>query len=231
MGNFVERKTISQFITDYNVDLPIEIVGEILELGALHSIHARDIPSFERYCAQLSTYYMDLASALPPSPRHLLMRALHLLSLLTQNRIAEFHAALELIPLEDRSNVYIQHAIQLEQALMEGSYNRVWQTRHSMPAPECAIFLDMLVGAIRTEIAACIERSYRRLPLQELAHLMFFQTRDEALAFAKGKDDWELDTAGDTIAFVNSQARDSALDASGVMKNILTYARDLERIV
>lgn len=37
------------------------IVGEILEIGAYYSIRIKDIASFERYIAQLNTYYHDLA--------------------------------------------------------------------------------------------------------------------------------------------------------------------------
>jgi len=33
--------------------------GEVLEIGALWSIRVKDISSFERYIAQLKTYYHD----------------------------------------------------------------------------------------------------------------------------------------------------------------------------
>jgi 26S proteasome regulatory subunit N12 len=39
----------------------VPLVGDILEIGALWSIKAKDIPSFERYIAQLKTYYFDMA--------------------------------------------------------------------------------------------------------------------------------------------------------------------------
>ena len=80
---------------------------------------------------------------------------LNLLRLLVQNRIAEFHTDLELLSpevgkyaliqmlssvpkVEDRwqilvvlqmqQNEYVKLATQLEQWLMEGSYNKVWGT-------------------------------------------------------------------------------------------------------
>ncbi len=34
-------------------------VGDVLEIGALWSILKKDIPSFERYMAQLKCYYFD----------------------------------------------------------------------------------------------------------------------------------------------------------------------------
>jgi 26S proteasome regulatory subunit N12 len=35
------------------------VARDILEIGALHSIAVKDIPSFERYLAQLKCYYFD----------------------------------------------------------------------------------------------------------------------------------------------------------------------------
>jgi len=35
-------------------------LGEVLEIGALWSVRVQDIPSFERYIAQLKVYYQDL---------------------------------------------------------------------------------------------------------------------------------------------------------------------------
>lgn len=35
------------------------LARDILELGAQYSIAAKDIPSFERYMAQLKCYYFD----------------------------------------------------------------------------------------------------------------------------------------------------------------------------
>lgn len=67
---------------------------------------------------------------------------LNLLSLLSQNRLADFHTVriellnqsivdfslqeLELLPPKDiQTNLYIKHPVSLEQYLMEGSYNKV----------------------------------------------------------------------------------------------------------
>lgn len=35
------------------------VLGDVLEIGALWSILKKDIPSFERYMAQLKCYYFD----------------------------------------------------------------------------------------------------------------------------------------------------------------------------
>merc|ERR1719502_2426094 len=102
------------------------LAREILEHGALLSVKAMEIPAFERYVAQLKIYYSDCAATLPASQRQYPILGLNLLRLLAQNRIAEFHTELELIPPElQASNVYIKYPAQLEQHIMEGSYNKV----------------------------------------------------------------------------------------------------------
>ncbi|XP_031456988.1 26S proteasome non-ATPase regulatory subunit 8, partial [Phasianus colchicus] len=90
--------------------------GDILEIGAQWSILKKDIPSFERYMAQLKCYYFDYKEELPDSAfRHQLL-GLNLLFLLSQNRVAEFHTELERLPARDiQTNVYIRHPVSLEQ--------------------------------------------------------------------------------------------------------------------
>ncbi|KAJ3130275.1 hypothetical protein HK098_004322 [Nowakowskiella sp. JEL0407] len=159
------------------------IAREILELGAQWSIKTNDISSFERYILQLKTYYNDYKSILPESPRMYPLIGANLLRLLTQNRISEFHTELEQI--EDCSNVFIKHPIELEQCLMEGSFGRVWHSRSNIPAEEYKFFVEMLVGTIREEIASCSESTYKELYLSDAATLLYFNTEEEVVKFAK----------------------------------------------
>ncbi|XP_015706276.1 26S proteasome non-ATPase regulatory subunit 8-like [Coturnix japonica] len=97
------------------------LARDILEIGAQWSILKKDIPSFERYMAQLKCYYFDYKDELPDSAfRHQLL-GLNLLFLLSQNRVAEFHTELERLPARDiQTNVYIRHPVSLEQVRGEG---------------------------------------------------------------------------------------------------------------
>ncbi|VVC34518.1 Hypothetical protein CINCED_3A022780 [Cinara cedri] len=126
------------------------IARDILEVGVQCSIAMHDIPSFERYMAQLKCYYLDYRYAilndidcklylliskfplflyrdkLPESVNQYHLLGLNLLFLLSQNRVAEFHTELELLPYDIvQTNTYIKHPVALEQYLMEGSYNKV----------------------------------------------------------------------------------------------------------
>lgn len=63
---------------------------------------------------------------LPESANQYHLLGLNLLFLLSQNRVAEFHTELELLPYDIvQTNPYIRHSVALEQYLMEGSYNKV----------------------------------------------------------------------------------------------------------
>lgn len=63
---------------------------------------------------------------LPESAYKYQLLGLNLLLLLSQNRVAEFHTELELLPSDQiQSNVYVRHPLSLEQYLMEGNYNKV----------------------------------------------------------------------------------------------------------
>ena len=66
-----------------------------------------------------------------------------------QNRIAEFHTELELLPPDVQSHPCLHHAINLEQSLMEGAYNRVLAARQQMPDPSFKFFMDLLVKTVR----------------------------------------------------------------------------------
>lgn len=70
----------------------LKMARDILEIGAMYSIAIKDIPSFERYMAQLKTYYFDYHDAHLPESAHMYqLLGLNLLCLLSQNRVAEFH--------------------------------------------------------------------------------------------------------------------------------------------
>jgi len=79
-----------------------------------------------------------------------MLLGLNLLRLLSQNRIAEFHTELELIEVNQlHESVYIKHPVEIEQWLMEGSYNKVVSNRQSVPADEFLFFINILISTIR----------------------------------------------------------------------------------
>ncbi|KNE71182.1 hypothetical protein AMAG_15843 [Allomyces macrogynus ATCC 38327] len=213
------------------------LARDLLECGCLVSIRAHDTAAFERYYAQVAPFYaVDDAAGTQGSPRALLIRGLHLLHLLAQHRIAEFHAALELVPASARagSNPYIAHAVQLEQALMDGSLHHVWHAREDVPADECRLFLDALVLTLRKEMANAIEVAYApSLPVAALARRLFLDPAKDAdqLRALCNEQGWQMDAVQGVVHFGQADAVEGKMDAQGVIQHALMYARELERIV
>ncbi len=210
------------------------LAREILEHGALLAIRMMDIPSFERHVAQLKMYYSDCSEGLPESSRQYPILGLNLLRLLAQNRIADFHTELELIPPAlAASNVYIQHPAQLEQHIMEGSYNKVLSAKHDgLYASEGMYFMDMLVDTVREEIAECSEKSYPSISAAELQNLLMLGSADELREYADGRG-WKVDGGKVTFATMDEDAapKQSAIPSTQLIQETLAYAKELERIV
>ncbi|KAL1931593.1 hypothetical protein VTP01DRAFT_9736 [Rhizomucor pusillus] len=213
-----------------NVDTLVT-AREILEMGAYYSVRAKDIESFERYIAQLNTYYHDLASVIPPSPQMYPLTGLNLLRLLSQNRLSDFHTALEAIdPDQLQTNQYIKQAVDLEQFLMEGSYNKVWSTRNTVQGEEFMFFYDILIETIRDEIANCSEKAYDSLPLQDAGTLLFLKNTKELLDFCQ-KRGWKVHPGEQIIHFGTEDNTQVEIPQEQIITQTLVYARELERIV
>jgi len=206
------------------------LARDILELGAQWSILKKDIPSFERYMAQLKCYYFDFSGSLAESPFTYQLLGLNLLCLLSQNRVAEFHTELELLPPKEiHNNIYIKHPIALEQYLMEGSYNKVFLARFNVPAESYLFFIDILLDTIRTQIASCISASYVSVTVAEATKLLFYESQSKTRQFAE-KIGWKGD--GKVYRFSKTDKGDDRCVPIGtVTQHLLEYAKELEMIV
>ncbi|KAI9487016.1 MAG: cornichon protein-domain-containing protein [Benjaminiella poitrasii] len=214
--------------TDPNV---LVTARDILEVGAYYSVRIKDIASFERYIVQLNTYYFDLASVLPPSNQMYPLIGLNLLRLLSQNRLSDFHTALETIDLDQlHSNQFIKQAVDLEQFLMEGSYNKVWSTRSTVQGEEFMFFYDILISTIRHEIASCSERAYEYLPLNDASTLLFLRNTEELLNFANERG-WKVNPAEQKVYFGSEENDVVEIPQEQIITRTLCYARELELIM
>jgi 26S proteasome regulatory subunit N12 len=155
---------LNALIPSPNAPLPLLLAArDTLELGALISIRLQDPEAFTRYFQQLQPFYdLDDSTWNSGSTRGAggkgnvsKVTGLYLLLLLSQGDYAGFHTALEALEtralqwkggakgLED--DAFVQYPIRLEQALMEGSYDRVWGETKSerVPSEEFGIFSDV----------------------------------------------------------------------------------------
>jgi 26S proteasome regulatory subunit N12 len=148
----------------------LALARETLELGALISIRLQDPEQFTRYFQQLQPFYALPSERLPAqSGNASKLTGLYLLLLLSQGDYLSFHMLLESLELAAAQNQmrqggagntlvddeYIQYPVRLEQALMEGSYDRVWgeTKRERVPGEEFEVFSEV-----------------RRLPLSSRSH-------------------------------------------------------------
>eukprot|EP00051_Salpingoeca_urceolata_P017593 m.241530 g.241530 ORF g.241530 m.241530 type:complete len:268 (+) comp18999_c0_seq12:1118-1921(+) len=224
------------FIPATDGELPPEgalvLARDVLEVGAQWSLKMQDVSSFERYIAQLKPYYFDYCKNIRSEAQSAFMHellGLNLLCLLSQNRIAEFHTELErLDPSLLRKNMYIRHPVALEQHLMEGSYNKVFQSRHSTPAASYVFFVDRLMDTVRLEIAACLEKSYEKLSVANAQKLLFLSSQSELDAMIE-ENGWTV--FDEEIRFPEKTVAQAQVPAEKMMRRMLDYARELERIV
>lgn len=223
----------------------LALAREVLEIGAFLSIRQRDPESFTRYFQQLQPFYSLPHERWGSNDKYgnqSKITGLYLLLLLSQGDYAGFHTVIEGLEmafggrkrLDD--DAFIQYPLRLEQALMEGSYDRVWgETKgERVPSPEFAVFSEVLVNTIRSEIASCSERAYPSLPISNAKNLLFLDSEGAVIQFAQSRG-W---VAKEGRIYFPAQQKDSAqgekdiLAASDkVIENTLEYARKLETIV
>lgn len=122
----------------------LQSAQEVLETGALISIRLQDPAAFTRYFQQLQPFY-TLPSSTGAHSQRSKVTGLYLLLLLSQGDYAGFHTLLEGLDTAGgglEEDEFVQYPIRLEQWLMEGSYDRVWDETKSerVPSEEFAIF-------------------------------------------------------------------------------------------
>ncbi|KAK1072734.1 regulatory particle non-ATPase [Friedmanniomyces endolithicus] len=130
----------------------------------------------------------------------------------------------------------IQYPVRLEQALMEGSYDKVWgETKgERVPSEEFAVFSEVLINTIRSEIASCSERAYPSLQISNAKNLLFLDSEGAVIQFAQARG-WVAKDG--RIYFPQQEAemlaagKDVMSSSNTVIENTLGYARKLETIV
>lgn len=206
----------------------LQLARDVYEHAVLVALKSQDDDMQESAFTQLKTFYDDTRHVMPQAPQEWVFAGLNLLRLLLANRIAEFHTELELIPDQGMATEHVRAAIQLEQWLMEGAYNKVLAAGSKLP-PECSFCVDQLSATVREEIASCSEAAYSNLRLADAQKLMMFKSPKEAEAYAKQRG-W---TVADGVIHFHKAAADDLAGAQHMelINHTLVYAKELERIV
>ena len=129
----------------------IELARTVFEIGAYTSIRLKDKSAFVNYLGYLQNFYSLGLGGVQESE----LTGLNLLRLLAENKIAEFHAQLEIIGAKSHENQVgasepVMFARGLEEWVMEGAYNRVWKAGEGKGVSVYQkFFLDVLMDTIR----------------------------------------------------------------------------------
>ncbi|KAM7288434.1 26S proteasome non-ATPase regulatory subunit 8 [Ixodes scapularis] len=226
---------MSSVITDAELKKSVEALSEKFTEAM---VHLEDAPVLVVLLdAKQATAAPGLSSPraksvndLPESAYKYQLLGLNLLCLLAQNRVAEFHTELELLPAKEiQSNVYISHPVSMEQFLMEGSYNKVFLSKGNVPSPSYTFFTDILLDTVRDEIASCVEKAYERISGPDVTRMLFLEAPRQTAAYAT-KRGWTQ--ASNTYQFSTEvKHTDDVIPTEDLAAQTIGYARELEMIV
>merc|ERR1712025_782144 len=180
----------------------LAVSRDTLEIGAQYAVTVGDIPMFERYLAQLQTYYHDYSIKLPESAFKYQLLGLNLLCLLAQNRVAEFHTELERLPGKE----------------IQGN----------VPAESYNFFIDILMDTVRNEIASCLEKAYKDISCADAARMLSIPP-GKLMEYANSRK-WEV--VGDRLRYrQDNQQEDGGVPSLELANMAISYAREMEQIV
>lgn len=203
----------------------------LYEHAALYSLLKKDNAGFERHFHLAKCAYKDSGAGVKPSNEWNVVNGLYFMHLLVLNRLAEFHAELEVMSSEQLASPYIKFPVTLEQYLAEGRYNKVLDSLSSLPNPvHFQVFVDPLLNAVRGEIADCTAAAYKTLPVQRAQRMFLFDTERELLQYVEtAQPTWSV--ASGVISFNSDAEQRAKVPAEALISNSLGYAVELERIV
>ncbi|KAJ6849360.1 26S proteasome non-ATPase regulatory subunit 8-like protein A [Iris pallida] len=210
----------------------LTLARDIYEHAVVLSVKTEDQVAFERDFFQLKPYYTDTCGVIPPSAQQYPILGLNLLRLLVQNRIAEFHTELELLPATALENPCIKHAVELEQSFMEGAYNRVLSARQTAPHDTYVYFMDLLAKTVRDELAGCSEKAYDYLSINDAMNILMFSSDQDLSQYIKEeRPEWEIKNGCVFFQKAKESQPCREIPSLQLINQTLNYAKELERIV
>uniref|UniRef100_A0ACD5V3W8 Uncharacterized protein n=1 Tax=Avena sativa TaxID=4498 RepID=A0ACD5V3W8_AVESA len=214
-----------------NAVAELKLARAVYELAVVLSIKIGDQDAFGRNFVQLKVFYMDTRGMIPPSPDEYPISGLNLMRLLAENRIAEFHTELELLPLGALDHPCIKYSVELEQAFMEGTYNRLINGRQAVPHETYLYFMDLLAETIRDEISDCSGQAYDHLPVNDAMEMLMFSSDQQLLEhISERQGEWEVQNRSVLFDMAKPQPH-VGVHSLQLIKQSLCYAQELEQVV
>jgi len=234
-----EKQQADHLVTSLKRELVLRRVGDHLAERTFHelcvrlAVMERDWAAMERHIQQLMPLYELDRQAGIQSPHRDLLVGLNLMRLLAQNRLAEYHMELELLPTtEPQQNPYVLFPFQVEQALTEGSYQKIL---HIEAGAEWLPFIELLRETTIQEMVTSWAEAYAHVTLEELASMAALPVEQVPALLARVLDCTQYVVQNETVHFIASdhirEAPSQYLLAKEAVSRTMEYIRGLERIV
>lgn len=157
------------------------------ELACLNDIRQNDLDAFQRHFSRVKQYSTNTTFT-TEGKRSIQVCAVHLMLLLSENRLADFHTHLETMPSSLLDNEHIRYVLHVERSLMTGAYSQVLKAK----APDgYGNFLERLYKTVREDIASCLEASYEYISLEGAKNLLMVDSLKEVDGIATERG-WEI---------------------------------------
>lgn len=212
------------------------VAREVYEHAVLLAIKSSDKLAFQRFLGTLRPYYTgSFGPKVSESAFQSPIVGLHLLFLLVENQLAEFHSELELLSEQQQSDPAISFCTQLDRHLMIGSYDQVMQAAAAPPVEYYSFFLTSLLETVRLNISECVLAAYHTLtPEAAMKILMFSSLQETKEFFSDHYPELEMSECID-LRLQSQQAgggnKSEEVPSLKLIHQTLSYATELERIV
>ncbi|KAF1780485.1 HAD-like domain [Phytophthora cactorum] len=135
-------------------------------------------------------------------------------------------------PEQSRQDPNIAFAVKLEQYLMEGTYNKVLESRTNVPNPYFPFFLSQLLQTVRENIADCAEVAYQCLTLADAQKMLIFDSAAELSTYIQEeKTEWVVREGRVWFKAPEKSLGASDIPSLRLVGETLAYATELDRIV
>lgn len=178
----------------------------VLECDAIFHIKTTNIKQFALDIQKLKTCYFNEDSKLAKSENMSLLLSTYLVYLLTQGEIVEFNIELPNYRKIIGKDKYLDYATELLHAVVENSFSQLSNLNVNIPSPLFKNFTSLILDGARHSHANSIERSYKKLTLNELVQILHFENADQAKDFIDQRG-WTL-KKDNTIKFTHTEEQE-----------------------
>ncbi|KAK8863740.1 hypothetical protein M9Y10_011430 [Tritrichomonas musculus] len=182
----------------------------VLECDAILHIKTKNVKQFALDIQKLKTVYFREESALPKSDKMPLLLSTYLVYLLTQGQIVEFNIEIPNFRKLVGKNQFLDYSTELLHAVVDNSFTQLFNLNAKVPSPLFQNFTSLILDGARHSHADSLERSYKRLKLDELVQILHFENADQAKQFIDQRG-WTL-TKNNFIKFTHTEEKEKIAD-------------------